>query len=134
MLATGYLFTAAMAVAHALSFPGLFSDTGLLGATPQTTAWLYMFWHAGFPLLVCAYALLRRSPQPPRISLSNGVVLLGSIAAVLAAVVVVVLMATAEEGVLPPVMIGNHYTPALVPVVTAVWLSPLTALVLLAFN
>jgi signal transduction histidine kinase/CheY-like chemotaxis protein len=31
-------------------------------------------------------------------------------------------------------MIGNHYTPALVPVVTAVWLSPLTALVLLAFN
>ena len=39
-LATGYVFTAFMAVAHALTFPGLLADTGLLGATPQTTAWI----------------------------------------------------------------------------------------------
>src|SRR5262249_35718277 len=32
LLAAGYLFTALMAIAHALSFPGLFSPTGLLGA------------------------------------------------------------------------------------------------------
>ena len=31
-LAGGYLFSAGMAVAHALSFPGLFSPTGLLAA------------------------------------------------------------------------------------------------------
>src|SRR5690242_15528986 len=59
-LASGYLFTALLAIAHLLSFPGLFSQTGLLGAGPQTTAWLYMFWHAGFPLLVIAYARLER--------------------------------------------------------------------------
>src|SRR6266576_240416 len=58
-IACGYLFTAAMVVAHALTFPGLFSPTGLLGAGPQSTAWLYMFWHAGFPLLVIAYGLLK---------------------------------------------------------------------------
>src|SRR5262249_9276523 len=46
VLASGYLFTACMAVAHALTFPGLFTSTGLLGAGPQSTAWLYMFWHA----------------------------------------------------------------------------------------
>src|SRR5262245_55725428 len=57
LLACGYLFTAAMAVSHALTFPGLFAPTGLLGAGPQSTAWLYMFWRAGFPLLVIAYAL-----------------------------------------------------------------------------
>ena len=50
LLATGYLFTAFVAAAHALTFPGLFAETGLLGAGPQSTAWLYMFWHGGFPL------------------------------------------------------------------------------------
>ena len=42
-LAAGYLFTALMAIVHTLTFPGLFAPGGLLGATPQTTAWLYMF-------------------------------------------------------------------------------------------
>src|SRR5581483_3497934 len=74
-LASGYLFTAAMAVAHTLTFPGLFAPAGLLGAGPQTTAWLYMFWHAGFPLLVIAYALLKSRPgaarwRPRRIGLA----------------------------------------------------------------
>src|ERR1700730_14234821 len=59
VLASGYLFTAAMIVPHALTFPGLFAPTGLLGAGPQSTAWLYMFWHGGFPLIVIAYALLK---------------------------------------------------------------------------
>ena len=40
ILACGYLFTACMAVVHMLTFPQLFSPTGLLGAGPQTTAWL----------------------------------------------------------------------------------------------
>src|SRR5581483_2946321 len=58
LLAAAYLFSALMAVAHALSFPGLFSETGLLGSGPQTTAWLYFLWHAVFPLLVIVYAML----------------------------------------------------------------------------
>ena len=66
VLAGGYLFTAFIAIAHTLSFPGLFAPTGLLGAGPQSTAWLYMFWHAGFPLLVIAYALLDRKVYPAR--------------------------------------------------------------------
>jgi len=59
VLASGYLFTAFITVAHALTFPGLFAPGGLLGAGPQSTAWLYMFWHGGFPLFVIAYALLK---------------------------------------------------------------------------
>jgi hypothetical protein len=61
LLASGYLFDALMIVPHALSFPGVFSETGLLGAGPQTTAWLYMLWHLGFPLFVLAYVLVARS-------------------------------------------------------------------------
>src|SRR6266403_1767221 len=59
VLASGYLFTAFMAVSHMLTFPGLFAPTGLLGAGPQSTAWLYLLWHGGFPLLIVAYALLK---------------------------------------------------------------------------
>jgi PAS domain S-box-containing protein len=58
-LACGYLFNGFTVVPHALTFPGVFSPTGLLGAGSQSTAWLYVFWHAGFPLFVLAYALLR---------------------------------------------------------------------------
>jgi signal transduction histidine kinase len=55
-LASGYLFTALMAVAYALTFPGLFTPTGLLGAGYQTAGWLYVPWHCGLPLAVIAYA------------------------------------------------------------------------------
>jgi two-component system, sensor histidine kinase and response regulator len=57
-LSCGYLFSCIIIVLHALSFPGAFSDTGLLGSNDQTTVWLYVFWHAGFPLFVLGYALL----------------------------------------------------------------------------
>ena len=59
LLASGYLFTAAAAIVHALTFPGLFAPTGLFDAGPQTTVWLYMIWHGGFPLFVLGYALLK---------------------------------------------------------------------------
>ncbi len=63
LLASGYLFTAMAAIVHALTFPGLFAPGGLLGAGTQTTVWLYMIWHGGFPLLVLGYALLKGKRQ-----------------------------------------------------------------------
>src|SRR6202007_1845603 len=91
-LACGYLFTALMMVPHALTFPGLFAPTGLLGAGPQTTVWLYVFWHGGFPLLVIGYAVLQRSQdgiEPARGAIA------GSVLAVAAAVGALSLIATA---------------------------------------
>ncbi len=66
ILASGYLFDALIIVPHALSFPGAFAATGLLGAKEQTTAWLYVFWHGGFPLFVLTYALLRHGEETGR--------------------------------------------------------------------
>ena len=59
IIASGYLFTALLVIPHALSFPGAFSPTGLLGAGPQTPAWLYIFWHVGFPIALLIYSLSR---------------------------------------------------------------------------
>src|ERR1700737_4225828 len=72
LLASGYLFTAATAVVHALTFPGLFAPAGLLNAGPQTTVWLFMIWHGGFPLLVLGYALLKARDGGPKIRWPTG--------------------------------------------------------------
>src|SRR5579872_7595603 len=67
LLASGYLFTAMAAVAHAVTFPNLVSGDGLLNTGPQTTAWLYIVWHGGFPLFVIGYALLKDKGGGPEI-------------------------------------------------------------------
>ena len=122
LLASGYLFAAFMAIAHALSFPGLFAPGGLLGAGPQTTAWLYMFWHAGFPLLVLAYAADAGQAARP------GVLIGWSVAAVAVAAGAFTLLATAGQDALPAIMQGDGYTGAMMTVVGAVWLLSLVAL------
>ena len=127
-LASGYLFTALMAAAHMLSFPGLFAPTGLLGAGSQTTAWLYMFWHAGFPLAVIAYALLKDRADAivwPR----RAMALAGAL--VVAIVCGVVLLTTTGERLLPVIMHGNVHAPAMDVVVSSVWVASPVALAVL---
>jgi signal transduction histidine kinase len=66
-LASGYLFTALIAIPYALTFPGSFSETGLLGAGYQTAGWLYLIWHCGLPLAMISYALLKGTDRPTRV-------------------------------------------------------------------
>lgn len=108
LLASGYVFDGWMVIPHALSFPGVFSATGLLGAGPQTTAWLHVFWHAGFPLFVLGYALsVRRSGDtvagPPVRAVA---VALCSVAALVAGLT---LLATAGHDLLPVVIQDGNY-------------------------
>ena len=59
VIASGYVFNGLIVVAHALAFPGAFTPTGALGAGLQSAVWLYWFWHAGLPLAMIGYALLK---------------------------------------------------------------------------
>jgi signal transduction histidine kinase len=61
-LASGYLFSAVLVAAQTLTFPGAFAPGGLLGAGPQTAAWLYIPWHIAVPAAAIAYAGLKRRP------------------------------------------------------------------------
>ena len=132
VLASAYLFTAFLTAYHAMSFPGLFAPTGLLGAGPQSTAWLYMFWHAGFPLLVIAYTLLKpvdaargpvRSRTAPTVVATVGIVFV--VASAFA------LLATSGHAALPPIMAASKYTPLMIGVVSSVWLFSILALLAL---
>ncbi|HYB56526.1 MAG TPA: MASE4 domain-containing protein [Alphaproteobacteria bacterium] len=128
VLAAGYLFCAAMAVAHALSFPGLFSPTGLLGAGAQTTAWLYMFWHAGFPLALIAATLMKDgagSGRAPRVDI------IAAVLAVAGLVAALVVFAGVRQDLLPAIMQGSHHTSVYPGVVATVWGLSLVALVVL---
>jgi PAS domain S-box-containing protein len=60
LLGCGYLYTGLIVVAQVLTFPGVFSPTGLFGAGPQTAVWLWVLWHGGFPLFVLAYVAAAR--------------------------------------------------------------------------
>jgi len=123
VLASGYLFTACIAVVHAMTFPGLFAPGGLLGAGPQTTAWLYMFWHAGFPLAVLGYVVqLRRPPETALGRRRVASTALGCVALVLLLTAGCALVATAGREALPSIMQGNHYNPAMIFVVGGIWL------------
>ncbi len=138
VLASGYLFDALMIVPHALSFPGAFSTTGLLGAKEQTTAWLYVFWHGGFPLFVIGYALLR-SAEESRSAVSGSagkaipgqlIALAGIGVALLAAALT--LLTTWGHDLLPVVMQGSNYSMLVSKGVSpAVWGLTLLALIVL---
>lgn len=132
VLACGYLFSALMAVAHAISFPGLFAPGGMLASGPQTTAWLYFLWHGGFPLFVVGYALLNSTRTEARMA-GRGVRLY--LAAGMGATVVfagaLVLLATAGHGALPVIMAGNSDAPTKVLVALATWSIAVAALLLL---
>ncbi len=132
VLACGYLFTALAAIVHMLTFPGLFSPTGLLDANPQTTAWVYMFWHSGFPVCVIAYALIKDGAQGTqrRHASALSAIAIG-IAIVAAAVVALTALATAGHAFLPDIMRGNTQTMQNFSVVTVVWVLSAAALLTL---
>jgi diguanylate cyclase (GGDEF)-like protein len=110
-LASGYLFNAIIIVVHALTFPGVFSDTGLLGANDQTTGWLYVFWHGGFPLFILVYALLpERDIASAYLLKHTGWAIMLSLIGVVAVVAALILLATVGHDVLPTIIQTGNYS------------------------
>jgi len=140
LLACGYLFTAIAAVVHALTFPNLLTPTGLFSAGSQTTAWLYMIWHGGFPLFVLGYALLKDKQGGREIRGSVAEAIFWSVVAVFAAMAAAVYVVTELHHLLPvlleakgnrPALYGASYRPALYAAAVTIALLNLVALIVL---
>lgn len=132
-----YLFTATATAAYALIFPGLFAPTGLLGSGPQTSSALYMLWHAGFPLGLVAYVLVRRREARCPARPSGGRALravAATVALVLALVAAFTAFATAGHEWLPVFMDDNHTTSVGKAFLIGIWLLSLGALVVLLWS
>ncbi|WP_438447314.1 MASE4 domain-containing protein [Gorillibacterium sp. sgz5001074] len=134
ILAGAYLYAALITVPHILTFPGVFSDTGLLGAGSQSAVWLWVFWHGGFPLLLLGYVLAERyagrSVSPRSAARLMWLVPLGAVACVAAAA----LAAIWGNDVLPTIIQKGNYriliTSGVGPVVWAINLAACLALLL----
>jgi len=132
LLACGYLFTSLIAIPHMLTFPGLFSSGGLLGAGSQTSAWLETFRHGGFLLFVICYALLKRHRSISGRSIADTpAAIMSAFTGAIAGVCLVTLFATAGHQLLPRIIDGDSYTTSMVAVNILVCLLGLVALVLL---
>jgi two-component system sensor histidine kinase/response regulator len=128
VLGSAYLFSACMAVFHALSFPGLFAKTGLLGAGSQTTAWIYFLWHGGFPLLVVAYALLRdHADDADQSRGSPRTAVICAVAAALGAASALTYIATAGHDSLPAIMAGDKDASTKILVAICTWVLSIVA-------
>ncbi len=112
-IANGYVFAALVVIAWALTFPGLFAPTGLPGAGLQSTAWLYILWHSGFPMFVIAYALLKDADPAKQLwHCSARAAILASVAATAAVVCVATFLIIAGDPLLPRLMIdATHISP-----------------------
>src|SRR4030081_680838 len=107
-IASGYLFTALMLIPWMLTFPGVFTPGGLLGAGLQTTNSLYTLWHAGFAMFVIAYALLRAADVARRLWLGSvGAAILSSVTLTAAVVCAGTFLVTAGDALLPRMMLDT---------------------------
>ena len=59
ILAIGYLISGLIIIPYALTFPGVFAPSGLLGAGLQSAVWLYIVWHIASPSSVIVYELFK---------------------------------------------------------------------------
>jgi signal transduction histidine kinase len=116
VLASGYLFTSLIVIPWALTFPGLFAPTGLLGPGLQTTAWLYVSWHIGSPLILIVAVLLKDSDSKPSESWRSPAAAVGlSIAVATATVCGLTWITIAGERFLPRIVLpdGIHLNQSL---------------------
>ena len=115
LLAGGYLYNALIIIPHALTFPGAFAPSGLLGARLQTTPWLFIFWHFGLPVSVIGYACIKDEQRVLTRS-----TFYWSAAFVIGLVFVVTWIATVHGGALPTLLVDQLGFTPLANYVTAI--------------
>jgi len=102
VLASGFFFYGLIAIPFALTFPGAFAPSGLLGSGIQTAAWLSACWHLGSPAFLIIAVLARGSGETPVTwQRSAGLAIALSIALVTAIVCGLTWGFVAKEPILP---------------------------------
>jgi signal transduction histidine kinase len=132
-IASGYLFTALTLIPWMLTFPGVFAPGGLLGAGLQSTSWLYTLWHAGFPMFVIAYALLKDAdPATGLWRGSAGAAILSSVAMTAAVVCAATFGITAGDALLPRINVDPvHFSTLWLYIASCLALLSVLALIVL---
>ena len=115
LLAIAYAYAAITTTLYVLTFPGIFSAAGVIGAGPQTASWCYIASQIGFGALLIGEGLAaRRGWHLSR----DGVRALAY--GTLGFIIVFALLVTLGHSLLPEATHGNAYTPSWTHVVVPV--------------
>ena len=111
LLGCAYLFGGLMPALHLVTFPGAILPGQIILGTPQSTAWAFLLWIAGYSTLTLASVLTElaaphRKAAPAR---TNRAVALAA-AATLALAACCALASIAGVGRMPPLMAGTAWT------------------------
>lgn len=111
VLASGYLFSGLIAVGCVLTFPGAFAPAGLLGAGPQSAAWLNVLWRFGFAASIALYAFRsgKRANTTTELAPQSAILWSGGIVFLL--VFALTYAAIAGHELLPPMLSGYSILP-----------------------
>jgi signal transduction histidine kinase len=110
ILASAYLFTALIIVPHALTFPGAFTATGLIGANLQSAPWLFFSAHFVFPAALLGYTKLEDIDREKPMSQASILPALGvSVAVVVGLTCGIWLISTIGSRHLPTIMIDRTH-------------------------
>ena len=105
MLAGGYLFSSLIVIPYVPTFPGAFAPAGLLGAGPQSAAWLNVFSRFGLAVATIGYALLASGkPTKDSIEPSPRLAIFWSVAIVIVLVCALTAAVTAGHDFMPRVL------------------------------
>ncbi|SFL10439.1 PAS domain S-box-containing protein/diguanylate cyclase (GGDEF) domain-containing protein [Paenibacillus sp. 1_12] len=110
VLATAYLYTGLITIPHILTFPGVFSETGLLNAGTQTATWLWVFWHGGYPFLVTLYVVTEVKFGKIRLTLRQAKLGLGiALGTIVVLIAGLTLLAIAADQLLPKIIQKDNF-------------------------
>jgi signal transduction histidine kinase len=110
VLGTGSLYVTLVVLLQMMSFPNVFSPGRLVGDGPETTTWLWTFWHLGPPLFALPYAVMEGYRRPPRAQPEHvGRIGLLTVAGTVAAAGLTALVATRYVHLLPQCVEGDDY-------------------------
>ena len=131
-VASGYVFSGLFAFIQALTYPGAYSPTGLIGDI-NSAPWIFVFWHTTFPLALIVYTLSKDEGKEADLSRrSIGVGIVGTIAFVLTATAALTWLAVDGVRYLPAMYLNTlQQTPFAEQINIFLWAINLTAFVLL---
>ena len=90
-----------------IGLPGCILAERLFGSGLQSAVWLYWFWHAGLPLAIIGYALLRNADRAINVRWSRFAIS-SSVAATIVLVVGMLWFVTQHHDLLPVTFVDGH--------------------------
>jgi PAS domain S-box-containing protein len=110
VLGAGSLYVTLVVLLQMLSFPNVLASGRLLGDGPDTTTWLWTFWHLGPPLFALPYAILEGDKRPPQAPRGQaGRIGLVTVAGTVAAAALTGVVAARYVHLLPKCVEGDDY-------------------------